>query len=134
MSVLVISRQQLDDLVEHARAEAPNEACGILAGQGGRVIRVYRGTNIDANPGVRYYLDPVQQLDTFRDVECNGWEVVGIYHSHPESPAYPSGVDLDLAYYPDVAYVIVSLAQGCPEVRAFRIVDGKIDEEQLIVA
>ena len=133
MPGLRMTRKQLDELIEHARAEAPNEACGILAGQGELVTKVYRGTNVDANPEVRYYLDPVQQLETFRDVEGNGWEVVGIYHSHPQSPAFPSGIDLDLAYYPDVAYVIVSLAPGCPEVRAFRITGGEVIEEQLVI-
>lgn len=130
---MYISREQLEEVLEHAIAESPNEACGILAGQNGRVTRVYRGTNVEAEARLRFQLDPQQQLEAMQDLQNNGWEMLGIYHSHPHSPAYPSETDVQMAFYPDSAYVIVSLAVSPPEVKAFRIVDGMITIEQLII-
>lgn len=128
-----IERKQLSEIVSHAREEAPNEACGILAGKDGRVMRLYKSRNANRSPS-SYALDPTQQYRIFKDIEDRGLELVGIYHSHPSSPATPSDIDVDQAYYPESSYVLISLANP-PEaqVRAFRITDGGVAEEDLVV-
>jgi proteasome lid subunit RPN8/RPN11 len=122
-------------MLTHAREEHPNECCGLLAGRGNRVERLYRGRNVDQSP-YTYQLDPQEQLQFFRDMDAEGLELLGIYHSHTQSVAYPSRTDVARAFYPDAAYVIVGLRNGAPaesaEIRAFRIRDGQITEEDLV--
>ncbi len=127
-----LRREQLEEIVAHALEEAPNECVGLLFGRNGRVERVWRGTNIDRSP-YTYQLDPVEQLRAFQEMEGAGLELVGIYHSHTASPAYPSKTDVAKAYYPDAVYLIVSLQQIPPVVRGFRIRDGQVTEEDVIV-
>ena len=123
-------------MMEHAQQEYPNECCGLLAGRGGRVERLYRGVNVDRSP-YTYRLDPLEQLRIFKEIDADGLELLGIYHSHTQSPAYPSRTDVAKAFYPDAVYVIVSVDngashEGSPVVRAFRIKDGAITEEELV--
>ncbi len=124
-------------MVEHARQEFPNECCGLLAGRGSRVERLFRGQNVDRSP-FTYRLDPQEQLLFFREMDTEGLDLLGIYHSHTQSPAAPSRTDVAKAFYPDAAYVIVSLRdpnalRDTAEIRAFRIRDGIITEEELAV-
>ena len=136
---LEMSRAQIDAMIEHAQEEFPNECCGLLAGVGRRVTHLFRGRNIDQSP-FTYRLDPHEQLQFFKDIDARGLELLGIYHSHTRSPAYPSRTDVAKAYYPDVAYVIVSLQnREMPLVRSFRITKGGegenaiLDEELAVV-
>ena len=131
--MLILPSRQRAVVIAHARRESPREACGVLAGERQRVRRVYRLHNVATEPASRYLADPVEQLQAFHDLEGCGWELLAIYHSHPCSPAWPSPTDLELAYYPEARYVIVSLAAEQPEVRCFRVVQGSIVEEELIV-
>ena len=124
-----MSQAQWDEMVEHARDTAPNECCGYARAKDGRVEEVFRAENERASP-YGYALDG-RSLLAANELDDAGFEVV-IYHSHPRSPAEPSQTDINLAYYPDWRYVIVSLA-GEPEIRAWRIVDGRVDEEQIRV-
>jgi len=131
--VLELSRDQAKALITHAQEEAPNECCGLLAGRNGRVERVYPGTNVDHSP-YTYLMDPKEQLAAFKDMEAAGLDLVGIYHSHTHTAAYPSRTDVAKAFYPDALYVIVSLAKrDAPDIRAFRVADGQIHEESVIV-
>ncbi len=133
MTVLELSRDQAKALITHAQEEAPNECCGLLAGRNGRVERVYPGTNVDHSP-YTYLMDPKEQLAAFKDMEAAGLDLVGIYHSHTHTAAYPSRTDVAKAFYPDALYVIVSLAKrDAPDIRAFRVADGQIHEESVIV-
>ena len=119
--------------MEHSRAEAPNECCGVLAGTGHRVTAVYRAANAEAST-VKYSLVPRELFDILKEVDKKGWEVVGFYHSHTHSEAYPSASDRRLAFWPDCRYVIVSLEDNAhPVARAFRIVDGSVTEEPIKV-
>jgi proteasome lid subunit RPN8/RPN11 len=129
--MLTVTREQVAEMVEHARQEAPNECCGLLFGRDGRVERVFRGTNIDRSPRT-YQMDPRELLEIPR-MEAQGLELVGIYHSHPASPARPSSTDVARAFYPDVAYVIISLATADPDVRAYRIADGQVRDAELVI-
>jgi len=111
----------------------PNECCGIIATSDGAVVRVFRATNAEASP-VRYSLDPNEQLRITNEIDASDWELGGIYHSHTRSKAYPSQTDVNLAFYPDALYLIVSLEDpDSPDLRAFRIVEERIEEAELEV-
>ncbi len=130
---LVLDQQYIDEMIAHARADAPNECCGIIAGKDGRPMRLYRAINAEASP-YRYSVDAKDLLRIHRDADSNGWEFLVIYHSHTHTEAYPSPTDVRLATWPDAYYVLVSLMEERPVVRAFRIEDGTITEEPIELA
>ena len=121
---------QWAELIAHAREDAPNECCGYMRLDNGHVAEVFRSRNVRASP-YGYELDP-QSLFAANDLDDEG-HGVGIYHSHPRSPPEPSQTDINLAHYPHWLYLIVSLA-GEPEIRAWRISDGSVEEEPIVVA
>jgi proteasome lid subunit RPN8/RPN11 len=128
-----IGRELIDDIVAHAREEAPNECCGLIAGVDGHATRVYRARNSEQSP-FRYVVDPGDQIRIMDEIDGTGEELVGIYHSHTRSAAYPSQTDVNLAEgWPDPLYLICSLADADPDVRAFAIRDGGIEEVALAV-
>jgi proteasome lid subunit RPN8/RPN11 len=128
-----IPRALLDEIIEHARNDLPNECCGIVASENGEGVKVFRATNAEASP-VRYSLDPREQYRITMEIEDRGWELGAIYHSHTRSEPYPSQTDVNLAFYPDAIYVIVSLRKPDePEMRAFRIADERVEEVTLSV-
>ena len=124
-----ISQANWDEMIGHAQAEAPNECCGYVRIDDGHVGEVFRSRNLRESP-YGYELDP-QSLFAANDLDDEG-HGVGIYHSHPRSPAEPSQTDINLAHYPHWLYLIVSLADE-PEVRAWRISDGRVEEEPVDV-
>lgn len=120
-------------LLEHGQAEAPHEACGLLGGVGGVVRRVYRMENVSHSPW-EYRMDPREQVRVMVEIENAGWELSGIYHSHPSGPPAPSASDVAQAYYPDSVYVILAPdAQGEWRGRAYRIDEGRVEEVRLSV-
>jgi [CysO sulfur-carrier protein]-S-L-cysteine hydrolase len=127
-----IASTMVDEIVAHAHDELPNECCGLIAADNGRAVKLYRASNAEASP-VRYGLDPREQYRIMMEIERRGWMLGAIYHSHTRSPAYPSQTDVNLAFYPDALYLIVSLQDADPDLRAYRIVDGRIDEIELKV-
>jgi proteasome lid subunit RPN8/RPN11 len=127
--MLVFTSAQLAQIFEHTQAEAPNEACGLLVGLDQRVTEVLPAANVASSPRVEYLMDPHDQIRHFQIMEDRGLELLGIYHSHPSSPAYPSPTDLFMAYYPEAVYAIISLlSDDKPVLRTFRMVDGLIKE------
>jgi [CysO sulfur-carrier protein]-S-L-cysteine hydrolase len=127
-----IPRQIYDELLAHAREDAPNECCGLIGGNDGVAKTVYRARNAEASP-LRYNLDPQDQFRIMTDMDEKGEELAAIYHSHTASPAYPSQTDINLAAYPETVYLIVSLADGEEPLRGYRIEDGEVDEVDLQV-
>jgi proteasome lid subunit RPN8/RPN11 len=127
-----IPRQLYDEVVAHARAEAPNECCGMIAARDGDAVRVYRATNAAQSP-LRYELDGAEQYKIQTEIEGAGLDLGAIYHSHTRTEPYPSQTDINLAFYPDALYVIVGLAGHEPEVRAFSIRDGQVGDAELEV-
>jgi proteasome lid subunit RPN8/RPN11 len=128
-----IPRALIEEIVAHAREDAPNECCGMVGGSDGRATTVYRAVNAEASP-LRYSIDAKEQFDLMRQIEDAGEELVAIYHSHTGSPAYPSQTDVNLAGWPDAVYVIVSLHEaGAPDVKGFWIRDGEISDAELLV-
>jgi proteasome lid subunit RPN8/RPN11 len=132
--MIELTSSHREALIAHARDESPNECCGLLVGAGNRVQRIHRTANAEHSP-VTYRVDPRDLLRIFQELDDAGLEMVGIYHSHTHSPAYPSPTDVGYARgYPEAAYVIVSLADpAAPVVRSFRITDGRIAEEEVVL-
>jgi [CysO sulfur-carrier protein]-S-L-cysteine hydrolase len=128
-----ISKGLLDRIVEQARREAPNECCGMIATDDGAAVSVHPARNAAASP-LRYEMDGMEQYRIQSAIEDAGHELGAIYHSHTRSAPYPSQTDINLAFYPESLYLIVSMAGEAPEVRAFRIVDGEVSEHPLEVA
>ena len=127
-----IRRSLLDELIEHARAEAPDECCGMVATVDGQAVAVHRATNSAHSP-LRYEMDGREQYALQTAIEDAGQELGAIYHSHTRSAPLPSQTDINLAFYPDSLYVIVGVKDEEPEVRAWRIVDGHVSEAELVV-
>jgi [CysO sulfur-carrier protein]-S-L-cysteine hydrolase len=127
-----IARSMLDRIVGQARAEAPNECCGIVGTRDGRAVTLYPLRNAAASP-LRYEIDPREQLRTFEALDEAGLEAGIIYHSHTRSAPEPSQTDINLAFYPDAIYLIVGVAQEQDDVRAWRIAGGSVSEAALAV-
>ena len=119
-------------MIAHAQADAPNECCGMVASEDGRAVEVYPAVNAAASP-LRYEIDPADQYRIEMAIEGAGQDLGAIYHSHTRSEPYPSQTDVNLAFHPHALYVIVGLASGEPDVRAYRIVDGRIEDAALEV-
>jgi len=120
-------------IVAHARSVHPEECCGLVASdQTGSPVRVIPMTNTLHSP-VRYQMDPKEQFSVGKSLRLDGMSIWGIYHSHSISEAYPSVVDVNLAYYPDLFYLITSPVTTPPSLRMFQIKDGKITEVPLIL-
>lgn len=128
MGGLEISTHIFKQMVAQAKAQAPVEACGILAGRDNKVEKFYEMTNID-NSSDHFMMEPAEQFKVVKDIRSAGLEMLAIYHSHPATPARPSAEDIRLALTPDVIYVIASLRKiRCPDVRGFLIEDGDVTE------
>jgi proteasome lid subunit RPN8/RPN11 len=119
-----------DAMVGHAIAQLPNEACGLLAGNG-RIEHFYPMSNADRS-AMTYRLDPKEQIKVFNEIEDRGWQLAGIYHSHTRTEAYPSPTDRAQAFYPEAFYLLVSLAdRETPVLRGFAIRDGEVEEQEV---
>lgn len=110
----------------------PLEACGLLVGRGSSVARFVPCTNTTRSARI-YAIDPGEHLRAELAAERDGWEIVGVVHSHTHTEAYPSPTDVAQAPDPTWHYVIVTLRREVPEARSFRIVDGEIVEEPIVV-
>jgi proteasome lid subunit RPN8/RPN11 len=126
-----ISRELLDEMVAHAREEAPNECCGMVAARDGRAERVYRAQNTEASP-LRFNIDGREIFRVVEEIEGAGAQLGAIYHSHTRSEPYPSQTDIGVAlvdgrgeqWWPGTLYLIVGLAGEEPDVRAWDIRPG----------
>lgn len=130
---IVMARADLEHIIEHARQELPNEACGLIAGTVagvgadavGTIEHVYLLTNIDAS-NEHFSMDPAEQLASVKDARTNGWELLGNWHSHPETPSRPSEEDKRLAFDSSAAYLILSLEHADdPVLKAFHVESDK---------
>lgn len=128
-----IARDLVQEMLDHALAEAPNECCGVVASRDGQAVRVYRAENIHASP-LRYEISPEELLRIYLEIEDQDCELGAIYHSHTRSPPYPSQTDVNLARgWPDAIYVIIGLAGQEPEFPAYTIRDGQVADAALEV-
>lgn len=122
---LTIKKDDIDRIVSDCKRAVPNEACGLVFGNGGMVETICSIENAENSPNT-YLLDVREQFDAIKHARQRGEEMLGIYHSHGKSEPYPSETDKRLAYYPDVAYIIVSLMEEEPVIKAYNIVDGEV--------
>ena len=119
----------LDEMIEHSKADDPNECCGLIGGIDDEAITLHRMENTAHSP-LRYEMDSKEQLNVYKQILEAGHDIVGIYHSHTKTAAYPSQTDINLASgWPDAVYFIVSLEnRDEPNVRAFMIRDGQVED------
>jgi [CysO sulfur-carrier protein]-S-L-cysteine hydrolase len=129
-----ISRGLVEEMVAHAREDLPNECCGMIGGRDGEASVVVRVANAAASP-LRYEMDPQEQYNALKRIEGDGGELLGIYHSHTKSAAYPSQTDVNQAVaWPEQVYVIVSLQDAdAPDVKGYWLKELKIADAELIV-
>lgn len=128
-------------ILEHARQALPNEACGLL---GGRIVKtgelkvktveeVYLLTNTDHSPE-HFTMDPKEQFNAIKEMRKNNWQLLGNFHSHPETPSRPSEEDRKLAFDPETSYLILSLAdRQHPVLKSFRINKNDVQEEEVVI-
>lgn len=133
---ILLKSRDAEQMIAYARAEAPNEACGLIAGKENEeeklVQKVYYLTNTDAS-GEHFSIDLKEQLLAVKDMRANGLKLLGNWHSHPETPSRPSEEDKRLAYDSHASYMILSLMEEIPVLRSFHIENGTAEEEQLIM-
>ena len=139
-SVLRIEQDVYDAIVAHAKRDHPIEACGVVAGPAGsdRPTRFVALGNAASSPTF-YEFDSVDLLGLYKEMDARDEEPVVIYHSHTATEAYPSRTDIGLAMEPNAHYVLVSTREhgnneGPVEFRSYRIVDGEVTEEEVVVA
>ena len=124
----------IQQLLDHAQSSVEIEVCGLIGAKDGNVQSCYPVKNSDANPQCKFTLDAAEQISVFKNLREKGEELFAIYHSHPDSEAYPSATDLALANYPDVLYLIISLnTKGLLILRGFYLFDNQIEEVVLIM-
>ncbi len=121
-----------DDIIEHAKKDTPVEACGYLAGKNGLITKGFRMTNVD-NSTEHFSFDPEEQFDVVRKARSEGLEIIANYHSHPATPARPSQEDINLAYDPDISYLIVSLAGNGEDIKSFSIKESDVSPQEIII-
>jgi proteasome lid subunit RPN8/RPN11 len=135
-SVLTIDRAIYDAIVAHARADHPDEACGVVAGpaSSGKAVRFIPMLNAARSPTF-YEFDSMDLLRLYREMDDRDEEPVVIYHSHTGTEAYPSRTDIAIAQEPGAHYVLVSTREtDTTEFRSYRIIDGVVTEEPVEVA
>ncbi len=127
-----IAQKIVESIYAQAEEEAPVEACGYLAGKGEEVIKHYPMSNSDHSTE-HFSLDPQEQFAVIKQVRAEGLDILGVYHSHPATPARPSEEDIRLAYDPEISYVIASLANNQKTIKSFKIKGGVVEQETLEV-
>jgi [CysO sulfur-carrier protein]-S-L-cysteine hydrolase len=128
-----IPRDLYEQMIEHAREEAPNECVGLIASRDGSAEKLYRATNAAASP-LRFEIEGSEQIRYHTDIEDSGLELGAIYHSHTRTDPMPSQTDIGFAAgWPGVLWVIVGLASPEPVVRTWTIDDGRVAEAELLV-
>jgi proteasome lid subunit RPN8/RPN11 len=129
-----IARVLYEQMLAHCQSKYPKEACGILAGESGVVTHVYPMTNVEESP-IGYSMDPKEQLLVEKQMRSRRHQMVGIYHSHSATEAFPSSVDVKLAISPEVSYLLVSLKDiQRPVMKSYRIDGMRVTEEPLTIA
>lgn len=131
--MLKVPKEILDAVLAHAQKGFPLEVCGILSGVDGKVMGHHLMTNTDQS-NEHFMMDPKEQFAVIKELRRKGWDMVAIYHSHPESPARPSQEDIRLALTPHVSHLIVSLMdREAPVAKSYKITDGVVEPEEMVV-
>lgn len=133
--MLFIKRRDYLNMIAYAEQGLPNEVCGLLGGLIDGDIRIvkkiYYLTNVDAS-NEHFSMDPKEQFEAIKDMRREGLQMIGNFHSHPESPSRPSEEDKRLAYDPKIRYLILSLMnRHQPVLNAFEIKEGRVSIEEI---
>jgi proteasome lid subunit RPN8/RPN11 len=129
MQSLILSNEQLQDMIAYVESHMPLESCGLLAGRDSKVEKIFFVQNQAQSP-VRYVMDPIEQLNAFEWIESNDMELLGIFHSHPTGPETVSPTDIAQAAYA-VIYLILSHVDNDWRARGFWIANGRFHEVTL---
>ena len=121
------------EIEAHARLEHPTECCGLLSGRNGLITDIHRLRNDADKPETRYFATPEQLFAAMRRIRESSQTLLGVYHSHPRTPAYPSASDVEMAFYPEAFYFIISLEPSV-ELRAFKIEGSRIEDVRVSIA
>lgn len=116
---------------EHARRDHPAECCGLLSGSNGLITDVYPLRNDADKPETRYFATPEELVAAMRRIRESGQALLGVYHSHPRTTPYPSASDVEMAFYPEAFYFIISLEPSV-ELRAFKIEGSRIEDVEIV--
>lgn len=135
--MIYLKKSDYEKIIEHAKSELPNEACGLIAGEingEDKIIKkVYLLTNIDRS-NEHFSLDPKEQLSAIKDMRAQNLVPLGNWHSHPESPSRPSDEDKRLAYDSKASYMILSLMKlENPVLNSFKIQGDTAEKETLVI-
>ena len=131
--MLTVPQELLDRVLAHARRDHPDECCGVLAGTGDTVTRVFEMTNADRSP-TGFTFESAEWLRVYREVDDADEELVAVYHSHTATEAYPSRTDVLWSRHNEFAHwLLVSTRSDEDEVRSFTITDGVVAEEPVTV-
>lgn len=130
---IIIKKDIYDKVINLCLNDPSKESCGILVGEDKIIDKIYPLTNISDNPHFCYLIDPKEQLKVFKELRRENLQMLAIFHSHIDSAAYPSKRDVELAFYPESSYLIISLSDNTPTARSFKISDGSISEEELVM-
>jgi proteasome lid subunit RPN8/RPN11 len=132
--IVRLKHSDYEAIVAHARSGLPNEACGLIAGKIDNDIKtvdkIYVLSNPDSSPE-HFSIDPKEQLAAVKDMRALGLVPLGNFHSHPATPARPSEEDIRLSYDPKASYLIVSLAEETPVLKAFGVIGGEVTAQTL---
>lgn len=131
--MLWLTPEQARSILDHAQADAPNEACGLLLGRGSAVMEIVRTRNVDPTPRTGFVVAPDDLFLALNRAEMEDLELVGVYHSHPVGHPIPSERDIREAYYPDAAQLIVGLAGPEPKFAAWRIDNARVSRMELFI-
>lgn len=118
---------QVQGIIDHARADAPNEACGLIIGRQNRVTEIIRIPNSATDPLHQYRMDEKALVTALSSLETQGLALFGIYHSHPAGDAIPSQTDIRQATYPDTPYLIIGLKYGTASLAVWKMRRGQVD-------
>jgi proteasome lid subunit RPN8/RPN11 len=128
-SPVSIKKQICDEILRHARENPLAECCGLLAGRVGTITRAFEAVNAASDPIKSYEIAPAEIFRVMREMRASGLELLAIYHSHPTGENRPSARDIELAYYPETPYFIISPLQDAKNpIRAFLIREGNLTE------
>jgi len=127
-----IQNEALASVMEHAARDAKQECCGLLAGRDDVITQVFAAANAAPDAARNYEIAPEELFRLMREIRAAGLTLMGIYHSHPNGRSEPSPRDIERAYYPEVAYFIISPQGNSARVRAFSIRDGRVNELPIV--
>lgn len=131
MDAIYMTAQAYRDMVGHCIKEKPLEACGLLSGRDGIAARCWRIRNAERSP-VAFTMDGEELTRALHGMESLGEQLLGMYHSHPSGSPYPSPFDVEHAAF-SCSYLIISLRRMRPRVRSFRLAEGTMREEQILL-